>query len=176
MKITNDTLPISTRGFNDIIDMTSSVQKLVAKTGIKNGQATVFVSGSTAGITTIEYEPGLLKDLPEAFEKLAPMNVRYHHDDRWEGLMHFVILRLLKHNELGMFHAYRRLGKEVAKQRASHEKDPQRRADVAMEIARLRSSVMELKRTLGLDGVLAASQARASESAAADGDAGRTDA
>jgi len=83
MKIINDTLPVSTRGFNDIIDITSSVQKLVAKTGINNGQATVFVSGSTAGITTIEFEPGLLKDLPAAFEKLAPMNVRYHHDDRW---------------------------------------------------------------------------------------------
>ncbi len=83
MKIINETIPISTRGFTDIIDITSSVQKFVARSGIKNGQATIFVSGSTAGITTIEYEPGLLKDLPEAFEKIAPMNVRYHHDDRW---------------------------------------------------------------------------------------------
>jgi secondary thiamine-phosphate synthase enzyme len=83
MKIINDTFSLSTRGFNDIIDISSSVQKLAAKTGIKNGQATIFVSGSTAGITTIEYEPGLIKDLPEALEKIAPMNVRYHHDDRW---------------------------------------------------------------------------------------------
>ncbi len=44
---------------------------------------TVFVSGSTAGITSIEYEPGLLKDLPEAFEKLAPTGVTYHHDEAW---------------------------------------------------------------------------------------------
>lgn len=83
MKIINDTISVSTRGFTDIIDITSSVQKLVAKAGINNGQVTVFVSGSTAGITTIEYEPGLLKDLPAAFDKIAPMNVRYHHDDRW---------------------------------------------------------------------------------------------
>jgi secondary thiamine-phosphate synthase enzyme len=83
MKITNDTIPLSSRGFTDIIDITSSVQKLVAKAGIKNGQVTVFVSGSTAGITTIEFEPGLLKDLPAAFDKIAPMNVRDHHDDRW---------------------------------------------------------------------------------------------
>jgi thiamine phosphate synthase YjbQ (UPF0047 family) len=43
----------------------------------------IFIVGSTAGITTIEYEPGLLKDLPETFEKIAPMNKRYHHDDKW---------------------------------------------------------------------------------------------
>jgi secondary thiamine-phosphate synthase enzyme len=83
MKIINDTFSLPTRGFNDIIDISSSVQKLVSKTGLQNGQLTLFVSGSTAGITTIEYEPGLIKDLPEAFEKIAPMNVRYHHDDRW---------------------------------------------------------------------------------------------
>jgi len=83
MKITKDSLTISTRGFTDIIDITSLAQKLVGKCGIKDGQVTLFVPGSTAGITTIEYEPGLLKDLPAAFEKLAPMNVRYHHDDRW---------------------------------------------------------------------------------------------
>ena len=50
---------------------------------LKNGNLTVFVSGSTAGITSIEYEPGLLKDLPEAFEKLAPTGVTYHHDAAW---------------------------------------------------------------------------------------------
>lgn len=83
MKIINNTLPVSTRGFNDLIDISSSVQKIVSNTNVKNGQATIFVSGSTAGITTIEYEPGLLKDLPAAFDKIAPMNVRYHHDDRW---------------------------------------------------------------------------------------------
>lgn len=83
MKIIKDSLPVSTRGFTDIVDITPSVQKLVGRCGIKNGQVTLFVSGSTAGITTIEYESGLLKDLPAAFEKMAPMNVRYHHDDRW---------------------------------------------------------------------------------------------
>lgn len=83
MKIIKDSLPVSTRGFTDIVDVTSPVQKLVGKCGINDGQVTLFVPGSTAGITTIEYESGLLKDLPAAFEKLAPMNVRYHHDDRW---------------------------------------------------------------------------------------------
>ncbi len=74
---------LSTKGFTDIHDLTPQVSAALKKVGLKNGIVTVFVSGSTAGVTTIEYEPGLLKDLPAAFEKLAPMNIRYHHDDTW---------------------------------------------------------------------------------------------
>ncbi len=83
MKIITDYIPIATKGFSDIIDITSDVSGVVKKTGLKSGTVTVFISGSTAGITTIEYEPGLLKDLPEAFEKIAPQNQRYHHNETW---------------------------------------------------------------------------------------------
>ncbi|CUS85502.1 secondary thiamine-phosphate synthase enzyme [Candidatus Kryptobacter tengchongensis] len=83
MKIITDKLTVSTKGFNDIIDITEQVQSILRKHQVKNGNVTIFVSGSTAGVTTIEYESGLLKDLPEAFERIAPMDKRYHHDSRW---------------------------------------------------------------------------------------------
>jgi secondary thiamine-phosphate synthase enzyme len=83
MRLVTDTIPVSTRGNTDIIDITSHVASLLRKHQLSEGQALVFVTGSTAGITTIEYEPGLLKDLPEVFEKLAPQNARYHHEDTW---------------------------------------------------------------------------------------------
>jgi thiamine phosphate synthase YjbQ (UPF0047 family) len=73
MKVITERITVSTRGFNDIIDITDEVEAVVKKHQVKNGNVTVFVSGSTAGVTTIEYEPGLLKDLPEAFERIAPM-------------------------------------------------------------------------------------------------------
>ena len=72
-----------TQGYCDIIDITSKVQAEIAKEKIQRGLATVFVSGSTAGLTTIEYEPGLVKDLKEVLEKLIPSDKKYHHDDRW---------------------------------------------------------------------------------------------
>ena len=83
MKITTDYISISTKGFTDIIDVTSQVAGAIKRSEINSGTVTVFISGSTAGVTTIEYEPGLLKDLPEAFEKIAPMDKRYHHDATW---------------------------------------------------------------------------------------------
>jgi len=76
-------LSISTKGFNDIIDLTPSLRDFVQESNLHNGHVLVFVSGSTGGLTTIEYEPGLLRDLPEMLEKIAPMGVRYHHDDTW---------------------------------------------------------------------------------------------
>jgi secondary thiamine-phosphate synthase enzyme len=83
MKVITGYVPISTRGRTDINDITRNVAEVLSKSNLKNGILTVFVSGSTAGVTTIEYEPGLLKDLPEAFEKVAPMSKRYHHDATW---------------------------------------------------------------------------------------------
>jgi secondary thiamine-phosphate synthase enzyme len=76
-------LSINTKGFNDIIDLTPSLRDLVRESNLDNGNVLVFVPGSTGGLTTIEYEPGLLQDLPEMLEKIAPMGVRYHHDDTW---------------------------------------------------------------------------------------------
>lgn len=83
MKLITDSIPLSTRGDADIIDITSQVASLVHAHGFTHGQALVFVSGSTAGLTTIEYEPGLLRDIPAAFEKIAPKGGRYHHEDTW---------------------------------------------------------------------------------------------
>ncbi len=83
MTIISDKFTINTNGFTDIIDITSHVQTRVQKTGQKDGLVHVYVAGSTAAITTIEYEPGLLKDLPEALEKIAPTDVPYHHDEKW---------------------------------------------------------------------------------------------
>ena len=83
MKIITDSVNISTQGNTDIIDITDEVKDLLDKTGLTQGNLTAFVSGSTAGITSIEYEPGLLKDLPEAFERIAPAGISYQHNATW---------------------------------------------------------------------------------------------
>jgi secondary thiamine-phosphate synthase enzyme len=72
-----------TAGFCDIIDLTTKISEYIEQAKIRQGLVSVFVSGSTAGITTIEHEPGLVQDLKELVEKLIPSNRRYHHDDRW---------------------------------------------------------------------------------------------
>jgi secondary thiamine-phosphate synthase enzyme len=83
MTIETKKLTEKTQGHCDIIDITAKVQEQIQKEKIKKGLVTLFVSGSTAGLTTIEYEPGLIKDLKEVLEKLIPSNKKYHHDDRW---------------------------------------------------------------------------------------------
>jgi len=83
VQIITETISLSTRGNTDMVDITPQAQEIVHQHGLKEGQITLFVSGSTAGLTTVEYEPGLLKDLPEAFEKIAPAGRRYHHDLTW---------------------------------------------------------------------------------------------
>ena len=72
-----------TSGHCDIVDITAKVQEQLGKEKLSRGLATLFVSGSTASLTTIEYEPGILKDLKELLEKLIPSDRKYHHDDRW---------------------------------------------------------------------------------------------
>jgi len=74
---------VQTRGECDIVNLTDRVQEAVGSSGLKDGVVTVFVGGSTAAITTIEYEPGLLQDLPAALERVAPKNVEYKHDEMW---------------------------------------------------------------------------------------------
>jgi len=83
MKIQTKKLVEKTQGYCDIIDITARVQDQIKKEKIQKGLATLFVSGSTAALTTIEYEPGLVQDVKELVEKLIPSNKRYHHDDRW---------------------------------------------------------------------------------------------
>jgi secondary thiamine-phosphate synthase enzyme len=76
-------MSISTKGFSDTHDLTGEVTEILLKSGIKNGTVTVFVPGSTAGLTTIEYESGALDDLKAAVERLVPQNIPYAHDARW---------------------------------------------------------------------------------------------
>jgi len=73
----------STAGFCAIIDITAKLKEHIQRAKICAGTATLFVSGSTAALTTIEHEPGLIQDLKEFVEKYIPSDRRYHHDDRW---------------------------------------------------------------------------------------------
>lgn len=74
---------LQTRGDGDVLDLTAQVTGFVADSGVSSGIVTVAVIGSTAGITTIEYEPGLVADLRKAFDRMAPSGVAYEHDRRW---------------------------------------------------------------------------------------------
>ena len=83
MSVEHRELKVSTGGDGEMHDLTEKVNALVAASEIANGMALVFVPGSTAGVTTIEYEPGLLEDFPAAIERLAPQGLEYAHDRRW---------------------------------------------------------------------------------------------
>ncbi|MBI4429641.1 MAG: YjbQ family protein [Ignavibacteriales bacterium] len=83
MEIITEHLAVSTQGNSDVVDITAQIASFVSKHGLSEGNATVFVSGSTAAVTTSEYEPGLVKDIPDAMERVAPQGLRYHHDDTW---------------------------------------------------------------------------------------------
>ena len=74
---------LQTKGECDIIDITPQVEQQVAEVGINNGTVTLFVSGSTAGISTIEFESGLLSDFQGMWERNIPKNISYNHDRRW---------------------------------------------------------------------------------------------
>ena len=81
--IVTRTVSVSTRGDADMIDLTDSVQGVVAEHGLREGSVLVFVSGATAALTTIEYEPGLIQDFPEFFERIAPRDHDYKHEQTW---------------------------------------------------------------------------------------------
>ena len=83
MKIINKKITFSTKATGDLINITDDIKTMLKDTAFQIGNMTVFVSGSTAGITTLEYEPGLVRDVGEFYEKLAPSNRRYHHDNTW---------------------------------------------------------------------------------------------
>ena len=76
-------ISLKTQGDGDILDITAKVQKHVTESGIASGIVTVFVTHSTCGITTVEFEPGLIADFQKLWERLAPKNVHYDHDTRW---------------------------------------------------------------------------------------------
>ena len=83
MEIETYSISISTKGNCDIVDITDNVSDLIVHHNFTEGNVLVFVGGSTAGITTIEYEPGLMKDYPKFFERIAPANINYEHDNTW---------------------------------------------------------------------------------------------
>jgi secondary thiamine-phosphate synthase enzyme len=74
---------VSTKGQGDAHDLTSAVTRALAQSGVRNGIATVFVVGSTAALTTIEFEPGAVHDFNALFESLAPRDAEYRHHLRW---------------------------------------------------------------------------------------------
>jgi secondary thiamine-phosphate synthase enzyme len=83
MKIIPDTIQFTTKGLNDIKDLTGPVSQRLAASRLKDGTVTVFVPGSTAGLTTIEFEPGVVEDFGELMERLVPGDRPYHHDRKW---------------------------------------------------------------------------------------------
>jgi secondary thiamine-phosphate synthase enzyme len=77
-------IQVSTNGNSEVLDITLQAEKAVTDSGVSAGTATLFVVGSTAAITTTEYEPGLVNhDIKAAFEKIAPANGRYEHEETW---------------------------------------------------------------------------------------------
>lgn len=83
MEVVTERISVSTRGNSEVSDITEQVVDVLGRHTLKNGIVTVFVTGSTASVTTTEFEPGLRKDIPESLERIAPQGQRYHHDDTW---------------------------------------------------------------------------------------------
>ena len=83
MPVITKKIQIESKSENDILDITERVSRVVRESKIENGVVVVFVVGSTAAITTIEYEPGLRKDFPEMLSRLAPREIEYSHDNTW---------------------------------------------------------------------------------------------
>ncbi|MDP6043433.1 MAG: secondary thiamine-phosphate synthase enzyme YjbQ [Dehalococcoidales bacterium] len=76
-------ISLKSRGERDILDITPQVAQQVTKAEINSGVVTLFVAGSTAGLTTIEFEPGLISDFQSVWERVAPKSIPYNHDRRW---------------------------------------------------------------------------------------------
>ena len=83
MGIINEKFTLHTEGNNDIINITKQVQNCVYQHALKDGLVCVSIQGSTSAVTTIEYENGLIQDLKEALERIAPTHQEYHHDEIW---------------------------------------------------------------------------------------------
>ena len=83
MVVITKTLVFQTKGEEDIIDITDDVIQAVNGTKLEKGIVTIFVPGSTGALTTMEYEPGLIIDLPNSLDRIAPRGLLYEHDKRW---------------------------------------------------------------------------------------------
>jgi secondary thiamine-phosphate synthase enzyme len=84
MIIKSEEILIKTTSRTDVIDITSNVLKVLSRSRVTNGVATLFVPGSTASLTTIEYESGVINDLKKAIDRMAPEDIYYEHNERWE--------------------------------------------------------------------------------------------
>jgi secondary thiamine-phosphate synthase enzyme len=83
MIIHNKTIVLGTKGFSDCHDMTSEIRTILGESGVQDGLLTIMVAGSTAAVTTIEFEAGAVSDLKQALERLAPVDMEYAHNLRW---------------------------------------------------------------------------------------------
>ena len=83
MTVASDSIGLKTSAKDEIIDITHKVQEAVSRSGVKDGLACVFVVGSTAAVTTVEHEPGLVADMREAMDRLYPRGKDYEHHRRW---------------------------------------------------------------------------------------------
>lgn len=83
MAVHSTSLSLQTRGEGHTLDLTPRVQEAVSRTGLRAGIVTVFVPGSTGGVTTIEFEPGAVEDLHQLFGRIAPREIVYRHEEAW---------------------------------------------------------------------------------------------
>src|SRR6185437_5632423 len=83
MAVITKCIQINSKGEDDLINLTQEISGIVKESKLVDGVVTVFVSGSTAAVTTIEYEPGLKHDFPEMLSRIAPRNIEYEHDNAW---------------------------------------------------------------------------------------------
>ncbi len=83
MKIIHEKLRLNTKGSPQLLNITEDLSRLLASSKLRKGSLMVFVVGSTAGITTFEYEPGLIQDVKDLYEKIVPSSKHYHHDETW---------------------------------------------------------------------------------------------
>jgi secondary thiamine-phosphate synthase enzyme len=83
MSVITTIITVSSNGENDMIDITRQIDEAIKATMLQDGIVAIFVSGSTAAVTTIEYEPGLKKDFPKMLARIAPSQIEYEHDNTW---------------------------------------------------------------------------------------------
>lgn len=83
MPVKTDYISVSTRGKRDVTDLTHRLREIVREMGVADGIAVVFAPGSTAGVTTVEFEPGLRKDIDQFLDRIIPYGVQYHHHETW---------------------------------------------------------------------------------------------
>ncbi|MCH2693645.1 MAG: secondary thiamine-phosphate synthase enzyme YjbQ [Acidobacteriia bacterium] len=83
MAVQTKTITVSTNGYSDVVDLTNKVEEILVEQDINTGIVSLFIPGSTAGLTTIEYEPGCVQDMKNALERIFPESDQYAHNARW---------------------------------------------------------------------------------------------